>query len=81
MTSLYDLAITSYALAKSGSSLGAVAFSKLDKFAILKGKYIWQMSRNANWATPREKMLQEYADSEGPDQTAHLLDEALLTST
>ena len=40
MTSLYDLAITSYALAKSGSSLGAVAFSKLDKFAILKGKYI-----------------------------------------
>ena len=39
MSSLYDLAITSYALAKSGSSLGAVAFSKLDTFAVLKGMY------------------------------------------
>ena len=37
MTSYYDLAITSYALAKSGSSLGAVAFSKLDSFATVKG--------------------------------------------
>ena len=42
MTALYDLAITSYALAKAGSSLGAVAFSKLDKFAHLKSKYIFQ---------------------------------------
>ena len=39
MTALYDLAITSYALSKAGSSLGAVAFSKLDKFAVLKGKF------------------------------------------
>ena len=39
MSSLYDLAITSYALAKSGSSLGAVAFNKLEKFAVLKGTY------------------------------------------
>ena len=40
MSSLYDLAITSYALAKSGSSLGAVAFNKLEKFAVLKGSSI-----------------------------------------
>ena len=37
MTAYYDLAITSYALAKSGSSLGAVAFNKLDSFATVKG--------------------------------------------
>ena len=40
MTALYDLAITSYALAKAGSSLGAVAIGKLDKFAHLESKYI-----------------------------------------
>ena len=44
MTSYYDLAITSYALAKSGSSLGAVAFSKLDSFATMKGNGVYQSS-------------------------------------
>ncbi|KAL3876288.1 hypothetical protein ACJMK2_034153 [Sinanodonta woodiana] len=49
INNVYDLAITSYALARSGSSMGGVLFTRLDNMAIIKdGQKFWSSRPSPN---------------------------------